>query len=607
MGGRPQTATPETPDTTTPDVEPTTFTSTFPELEGQTFNTQAELDAAEAQVLNQRQAGELREAYQEKALGVVQDPESITAKAEVTTPQVTQDQLIQDGVGQAAEQAAQAGKAQAAQPTQVATPADVGTAVMTPATVGTASQAALDQMVTPQGQMKPEALIDAVTRDPSQLAALGLSPAQINDIRSVISPDRLVITDEMIVSGSAVDMARVEEAAQIEAAQANPSAAASVRGQLELLYQDFDAANPPPWASGAMRAATARMAARGLGASSMAGQAIVQSAMEAATPIAMADAQIRSQFEAMNLSNRQQAAMYAAEQRASFLKMEFDQGFQTRVLNASRIADVAGINFTAEQQVALENARLANTVDLANLSSRQAKVMSDAAAMSQLDMVNLSHQQMAAVDNAKSFLQMDLTNLSLSQQSEMFKAQAIQQALLTDTAARNASQQFNASSENQTRQFMANLKSTVEQFNSNQSAAMDQFNVSQENAVDQFNAQQENLRDQFNAQNGLIIAQANTKWRQDVATLDTVAQNEANMELARTVNAYTGKALDEMWQRERDLMQYAFQGSERAQDRAVQLTLQNRKVQAENSAALGGILAKLVFSGLTGGLGGIFG
>jgi hypothetical protein len=47
----------------------------------------------------------------------------------------------------------------------------------------------------------------------------------------------------------------------------------------------------PAWAAGAMRAATAQMAARGLGASSMAGQAIVQAAMESALPIAMADAQ----------------------------------------------------------------------------------------------------------------------------------------------------------------------------------------------------------------------------------------------------------------------------------------------------------------------------
>ena len=80
--------------------------------------------------------------------------------------------------------------------------------------------------------------------------------------------------------------------------------------------------------------------------------------MESALPIAMADAQTQSQFESMNLSNRQQRIMLAAEQRAKFMGQEFDQEFQTRVINASKISDIANMNFTAEQQVQLENLML---------------------------------------------------------------------------------------------------------------------------------------------------------------------------------------------------------------------------------------------------------
>ena len=47
--------------------------------------------------------------------------------------------------------------------------------------------------------------------------------------------------------------------------------------------QQFEGGNTPAWAAGSMRAATATLAARGLGASSLAGQAIVQAAMEAAS------------------------------------------------------------------------------------------------------------------------------------------------------------------------------------------------------------------------------------------------------------------------------------------------------------------------------------
>ena len=178
-----------------------------------------------------------------------------------------------------------------------------------------------------------------------------------------------------MISGSAVDMAAVDEAMDIQAATANPSVQATVKGQLGQLMLDFDGTNPPAWAAGALRNASAQMAARGLGASSMAGQALVQAAMESAVPIAMADAQTFAKFESQNLSNRQQTTMFAAQQRAQFLNLEFSQEFQARVANASRIADVANMNFTAEQQIALENARMAQTVDITNLNAKNAKMM----------------------------------------------------------------------------------------------------------------------------------------------------------------------------------------------------------------------------------------
>ena len=66
-----------------------------------------------------------------------------------------------------------------------------------------------------------------------------------------------------------------------------------------------------------MRQATAIMAQERYGkASSMAGQAIVQVMMESALPIALQDAQTVAQFEAQNLSNRQQRAMLATTKSA---------------------------------------------------------------------------------------------------------------------------------------------------------------------------------------------------------------------------------------------------------------------------------------------------
>ena len=77
-----------------------------------------------------------------------------------------------------------------------------------------------------------------------------------------------------------------------------------------------------------MRQATAIMAQRGLAASSMAGQAIVQAAMESALPIALQDAQTVARFEEQNLSNRQQRAMLLHNKERSFLAWSLTKSFR---------------------------------------------------------------------------------------------------------------------------------------------------------------------------------------------------------------------------------------------------------------------------------------
>ena len=408
--------------------------------------------------------------------------------------------------------------------------------------------------------------------------------------QQIDSTSKRILQQGELISGAA----NAEQAAKftegMEAATGAPSTAATVQGQLTDLMSDFEGDVPPPWAAGAMRQATAIMAKRGLAASSMAGQAVVQAAMESALPIAMQDAQTVAQFEAQNLSNRQQRAMLAAEQRAQFMGMQFDQEFQARVQNASKISDIANLNFTAEQQIALENAKLAQTIDLANLDNRQAVVMAQAANIAQADLVNLENRQQAAVQNAQSFLQMDMKNLDIQQQNDMFKTQSVMQSIFTDAAAENAAKQFNATSENQTNQFFANLQSQTNQFNVSQSNAMEQYNTGQTNAMEQFQQEINNQRDQFNAANALIIAQANAQWRQQLATVNNASLNEANRQNALQANGLTQKGLDEIWQKERDLMAYAFATAESAAERRNQLVLNDLKAEAAGDTAFSSAL-----------------
>jgi len=182
-------------------------------------------------------------------------------------------------------------------------------------------------------------------------------------------------------------------------------------------------------------------------------------------------------------------------------------------------------------------------------------------------------------------LSMDLANLNNEQQTEIFKAKAVQDAILSDTAAENAAKQFNATSENQTNQFMATMKTQVNQFNATQANAMAQFNVSETNAIKQFNVEQENARDQFNAGNSLLVAQANTQWRQKLSTANMAAQNDANMQDAKTANAFTASTLDQIWQRERDLMSFAWKSSESHQDRLNNIFVAQLGADAATKAA----------------------
>ena len=447
-------------------------------------------------------------------------------------------------------------------------PQATDTTLVDAATGAGAVDAAVSGLTGATGTLDPKSTVGAAQQTETSVA--GLEAAQ-GTATLIDNPVTREIQSGELVTGAADAEKAAKFTEQIEAAEATPSQKATVQGQLEGLMQDFEGGATPAWASGAMRAVSAQMAARGLGASSMAGQAMVQAAMESALPIAQADAATQAQFESQNLSNRQQRAMLGAQQRAQFMGQEFDQAFQARVANASKVSDVANMNFTAEQQIALENSRAANTMNLANLNNSQAMVMAEAAALANLDMANLSNRQQAAVQNAQNFLQMDMANLSNQQQTDMFKAQSRIQSLFNDQAARNAAAQFNATSQNQTDQFFASLANTTAQFNAAQSNAQSQFNAGQVNTVERFNVEVNNQREQFNASNRLIIDQANAQWRREIATADTAAVNRANEKNAENLLNVSRDAFNNVWQYYSDQMEWAWTASENEKSRLVTL------------------------------------
>ena len=119
----------------------------------------------------------------------------------------------------------------------------------------------------------------------------------------------------------------------VTAQQGTVEKEATVEFQLSKLMTQFEGGKIPPFAAGAIRLAEQRLAARGMGASSMAGAAIVQAAMEASTPIAAADAQTYRRMQEKNLDNRQQAEVLNAQMTLQLDVANLNNEQQTRIFN----------------------------------------------------------------------------------------------------------------------------------------------------------------------------------------------------------------------------------------------------------------------------------
>jgi hypothetical protein len=177
--------------------------------------------------------------------------------------------------------------------------------------------------------------VTAVTgKVPSKTAAGGMTAAERYDLvakESVEAAKKEGLTDVVTGQKGVVDKE------------------ATVEYQLSNLMTQFEDGKIPPFAAGAIRTAEQRLAARGMGASSMAGAAIVQAAMEASTPIAAADAQTYRSMQEKNLDNRQQAEVLNAQMTLQLDIANLNNEQQTRIFNTgnrvqSLFSDQAAIN-----------------------------------------------------------------------------------------------------------------------------------------------------------------------------------------------------------------------------------------------------------------------
>ena len=248
--------------------------------DAQVVLTQSESGLASA---NRNLAGDTTAA--EMTAASINDPSSMVTKSEVATIS-DEDKAagtVATGTGQAGE-ATTADLTTATGAGPVEQPERIDTVKADTTLVQDDVSGVLDTLTAATGKPSDEALAEAATMSPEELSQLGLNAAQIKEAQRVEATTPRTVQEGEMIEGSTVDMDRVKKEVNFEAATGAPSTDATVQGQLTGLMEQFEGKEPPAWAAGAMRAAGAAMAARGLSASSMAGQAVVQAAMESALP-----------------------------------------------------------------------------------------------------------------------------------------------------------------------------------------------------------------------------------------------------------------------------------------------------------------------------------
>ena len=490
-----------------------------------------------------------------------QTPQEIQA-AQMEAAMVRPDAEVEAAEGRVSDEAiAQAAGVERVAPIEAAE-VDIPEGALTERVIGTLSEGAKSHAAINAGSS-----LARITRAKKQLANAGLGDADIAELGN--DPEAL----EARLADFSEEQRGIIEGLPEEALVSN---------QLDTLLSGIEDGEIPTWAIPAVSQVEQMLAQRGMSASTVGRDSLLNAIIQSAMPMAQANAQ------AIQASVSQQKGIEAQEAEANAARRQ-----QTALTNANNVFQMDMAQFSSDQQIALSNSKFLQTVGLTEASNDQQAVVQDALLMSQANLAEADFYQKTQIQNAQAFLQMDMQNLNNQQQANVLKAQQNQQRILSNQSAQNAAAQFNAASENQTNQFMSNLQAQMNQYNASQMNAMEQFNATQANAaaardaqrqadvnkfnaqlvtqVDQFNSQQDFARNQWNAQNSAAVEASNVQWRRQANTINTAAQNQINMQNAQNAFNLSTQSLSFLWQELRDQADFDFRASENTKAQITQL------------------------------------
>jgi len=315
---------------------------------------------------------------------------------------------------------------------------------------------------------------------------------------------------------------------------------ALVSTQIENLVSGMEDGKPPVWARPAVAAVEQMMAARGLSASTVGRDALFNSIIQSAMPIAQANATALQQRAAQNLSNEQQALIQDRQIAASFLEKNAEFKQQMEIANLSNDQQMRLANLTSRNQNASENLSAAQQTEMANLNARLQTNLTAAKIAESMGVAQLSVDQQRAVANATMVAKVDMAKFSADQQVELANSKFMQTLTSQDLNNRQQASLQNATlmaqmditnATERTKASVANaqnyLKMNIANVNNRQQATIIDQQLKQqrllsdqaaENAARQFNAKSENQNNQF------MVSMANQMEQFNTAQLNTMEQ-----------------------------------------------------------------------------------
>ena len=392
---------------------------------------------------------------------------------------------------------------------------------------------------------------DAASRRTVKGTAAKNTAAKMIEVVGELPPN---ITAAIVEDPATVTAQIDSEPVEVQAAVAALPTEALVSSQMESLLGGMEDGEIPMWARPAVQQVNDMMTRRGLTASSVGRDALFNSIIQSAMPMAQSNAQALQARAAQNLSNEQQANITQSTQsmQMRLANLANQQTSESQTAQMSQQMKTLQSQFT--QDSVMTSAQFQQQTRTQNLANRQERAKTDAQNEQAMRAQNLGNEQQIELAEMQYMNATESENMSAEQQERMVEFQTaadfmaknegfVQQMELANLSNRQQMELANLTSKNQQQSELMSNDEKIELANLNNRM---QTNLTQAKIAESLNLAQLSVDQQRAVQNASMVANidltqfnadqqvqiANSKFMQTMTITDFNAEQQAAMQNA---------------------------------------------------------------------------